>query len=163
MVKEKEMTWLEIMDVLDNMPLHLLKKEAELWHYDEDGVVIDVLPIQKLINPDDEKGDYEWRKGGNYSLSFWTFDSPKPEPEPRKFYVDTTMNVSAQFCIQADSKENAFDKMRFAICNKLFFDSVKDDFDFDEFEMFDTWDVTEDEVYECFDNVDPIDVDSFIV
>jgi len=71
-----------------------------------------------------------------------------------------TMNVSAQFCIQADSKEDALDKMRVAVCNKSFFDSVKDDFDFDEFEMFDTWDITE-EVSECFDNVDPLVIDDF--
>ena len=83
--------------------------------------------------------------------------------EPRKFYVYTTMNVSVMFCIQADSKEDAFDKMRVAVRNKRFFDSVKDDFDFDEVEMFDTWDVAEDEVFDwCCDDVDPIDIDSFI-
>ena len=152
------MTWLEIMNILDSMPFHLLKQEAELWRYDTHGNY-EIMPIHNLVNPNDDGESPEWEKDGAFSLSFQSFED---EPEPRKFYVDTTMNVSAQFCIQADSKEDALNKMRFAVCNKRFFDSVKDDFDFDEVEMFDTWGVVKDQVYECFDNVEPIDVDSFI-
>ena len=83
------------------------------------------------------------------------------KPEPRKFYVDLTMNATIQLCIQADSIEDASNKASRATYNKRFFDSIKDDFDFDEWELFDTMRVTD--TNECFDNVDPIDIDSFIV
>ena len=80
--------------------------------------------------------------------------------EPSKFYVDVKMNASIQLCIQANNIEDASNKANRAVYNKLFFDSVKDDFDFDEWELFDTMEVTD--VNECFDNVDPLVIDDFI-
>ena len=150
------MTWLEIMNILDNMPLHLLKKEAELWHYDCHGSY-EVMPVHHLVNPMDDGENPEWEKGGSFYLSMQSFEN---EPEPRKFYVDTTMNASVQLCIQAESKEDALNKMSKLMFNTEFFDSIRDDFVFDDNELYDTWSVTA--VNECFDNVDPIDVDSFI-
>ena len=157
------MTWLELMEALDEMPLHLLKHEIELWRYESFGH-IEVMPVHHLVNPHDDEGDPEWEKGGNYYLSLQSFaDGPKSfveEPDPKKFYVDVAMCPSVQLCIQADSESDALGKAGRLVKSKEFFDSIKDDFDFDEWELFDTMLVTA--TNECFDNVEPIYVDGFI-
>ena len=70
------MTWLEIMDVLDKMPRHLLKEEASLWHYDEQGEY-EVLPVHDVVSPLNDGKSKEWEPGGNYHLSLQSFNSER--------------------------------------------------------------------------------------
>ena len=159
------MTWLEIMDVLDNMPLHLLKKEAELWRYDAHGNY-EIMPIHNLVNPNDDGESPEWKKGGAFSLSFQSFeDEPKPETK-KKYLVDVTMLVPFSFYMEAKDYDEAKEKASTAMWSEAFFDSIKDDIDFKselvEETMFNTmeWSQIQEDNNQ---DVDPIDVDSFPV
>lgn len=152
------MTYLDLLNELRKLPVYLLEDEVELWRYEPTGD-IETMPIHHLVNPHDDDGDPEWHEGGNYHLSLQSF-AEEPEPDKRKFYVDAIMRPSVQFCIEADSVEDAVDKAGKLMWSPRFFDSIKDEFDFDETELFETMTLTD--VNECFDNVDPLDVDGFI-
>lgn len=68
------MTWLEIMDILDKMPRHLLKRDAELWHYDTDENY-KVLPVDDIVTPATDGGsDEDWGPDGDHRLSLQSFD-----------------------------------------------------------------------------------------
>ena len=89
------MTWLEIMDMLDKMPRHLLKREAELWHYDDEGNY-EILPIDDSVSPlNDSAPDEEWGPGGDCRLSLQSFDvDRKPEFHEYMVTIHRVCNVS---------------------------------------------------------------------
>jgi hypothetical protein len=89
------MTWLDILNVLEEMPIHLLKQESELWHYDDDGSY-DVLPIDSIVSPLSEgRDDPDWKKGGAYRLSLQSFDEErKPELNEYAVKIHRVCNVS---------------------------------------------------------------------
>lgn len=101
------MTWLEIMDVLDRMPRHLLKEEAKVWKYDSMGKV-EVLSVTNLVSPlsDGENADDpEWLPDGGYCLSLQAFTEDSKKPELREYTVKLrrTCNVS----VMAEDPEHA--------------------------------------------------------
>ena len=89
------MTWLEIMDMLDKMPRHLLKREAELWHYDDKGNY-EILPIDDSVSPlNDSAPDEEWGPGGDCRLSLQSFDGErKPKLNEYMVKIRRVCNVS---------------------------------------------------------------------
>lgn len=103
------MNWLEIMDVLDKMPRHLLKQDAELWHYDADGDTAEILSVDNLVSPLNEPDSREWEEGGCFHLTLQSYDKPAAEerPERRTFLVDVDTIVSQTFCVKATSREDA--------------------------------------------------------
>jgi len=115
------MTWLEIMDVLDKMPRHLLKEEASLWHYDEQGGY-EVLPVHDLVSPLNDGESKEWEPGGAFGLSLQSFDEEKPEPK-QTYCVCIGTFVDQSFCIEADSMDDARQKALKLLWNKEFFDA----------------------------------------
>ena len=79
-------TWLELMDVLDRMPRHLLKQGVELWHYDGNGDY-DILPVDEIVSPLNDSGsDEDWGPGGDCHLSLQSYDE---ERETDKTYTFT--------------------------------------------------------------------------
>lgn len=98
------MTWLEIMEVLDKMPLHLLKKEAELWHYDDEGNY-EILPIDDSVSPlNDSASDEEWGPGGDCRLSLQSFDVDR-KPELKEYVA--IINRSCYVSIMAKDRDQA--------------------------------------------------------
>lgn len=96
------MTWLEIMEVLDRMPRHLLNRKAELWHYDDEGNY-DVLPVDNVVSPIDDNSEPEqWEPGGDYRLSLQSFGK-RPQLNEYMIKIHRVCNVS----VMADSPEQA--------------------------------------------------------
>ena len=99
------MTWLELMDMLDKMPRHLLKREAELWHYDHKGNY-EILPIDNIVSPlnDSDSESKEWGPGGSYGLSLQSFDDErKPDLHEYMVAIHRVCNVS----VMAENPEQA--------------------------------------------------------
>lgn len=98
------MTWLELMDMLDKMPRHLLKREAELWHYDDEGNY-EILPIDDSVSPlNDSAPDEEWGPGGDCRLSLQSFDiNRKPDLHEYMVKIHRVCNVS----VMAENPEQA--------------------------------------------------------
>ena len=98
------MTWLELMDMLDKMPRHLLKREAELWHYDHKGNY-EILPIDDSVSPlNDSAPDEEWGPGGDCRLSLQSFDiDRKPDLHEYMVKIHRVCNVS----VMAENPEQA--------------------------------------------------------
>ena len=98
------MTWLEIMDMLDKMPRHLLKHEAQLWHYD-DKCNYEVLPIDDIVTPITDGGsDEDWGPDGDYRLSLQSFDEErKPRLNEYAVAIHRICNVS----VMAEDPEQA--------------------------------------------------------
>ena len=98
------MTWLEIMNMLDKMPRHLLKHEAELWHYDDEGNY-DVLPVDDIVTPITDGGsDEDWGPDGDYRLSLQSFDVDRsPKLNEYTVKIRRTCDVS----IMAEDPEQA--------------------------------------------------------
>ena len=131
------MTWLEIMDVLDKMPRHLLKKEANLWHYDEQGKY-EVLPVHDLVSPLNDGESKEWEPGGAFGLSLQSFDEEKPKPK-QTFVVLTSTIFGQQFSIEADDVDDAREKAnRLVHCERFFKDRMRSNWSCDN-----GWDCTE--------------------
>ena len=98
------MTWLEIMDMLDKMPRHLLKREAELWHYDDEGNY-EILPIDDSVSPlNDSAPDEEWGPGGDCRLSLQSFDVDR-KPELNEYAV--TLRRTIRISVMAQDLEQA--------------------------------------------------------
>jgi hypothetical protein len=104
MEKEKKMTWLELMVVLDKMPRHLLKDNVELWHYDNDGNY-ETLPVDGIVSPISDGGGYEdWGPDGDAYLSLQSFDEErKPKLNEYTVKILRTCDVS----IMAENPEQA--------------------------------------------------------
>lgn len=100
------MTWLEIMDVLDKMPRHLLKEDAELWHYDGTGKT-EVLPVANLVSPlnDSEPDSDEWKDGGCYHLSLQSFDEGRIRPRLEEYTVK--LRRTCDVSVMAEDTEQA--------------------------------------------------------
>lgn len=157
------MTWLEILQVLEKMPYHLLKDDAELWYRDDSGSVIDVLPVNHIVNPhDDDASDPEWEKGGTYYLTLESWAEPKPKDT---FLIQTSTILGQQFAIEADSVEDAREKAKRLVNDKAFFDEHMHakwsyDNEWDAAEVIDVvtgWDLHDDE---CF--ISPTTVDKYL-
>ncbi len=89
------MTWLELMELLDRMPRHLLKRDAELWHYDDKGNY-EVLPVDDVVTPLTDGGsDEDWGPDGDYRLSLQSFDvDHKPKLNEYMVKIHRVCNVS---------------------------------------------------------------------
>jgi hypothetical protein len=155
------MTWLEILQVLEKMPYHLLKDDAVLWAYDVNDD-IETVPIHHLVNPADDPNDPNWKKGGDYRLSLQSFADSKPK---ETFLIQTSTILGQQFAIEADSVEDAREKAKRLVNDKAFFDEHMHakwsyDNEWDAAEVIDVvtgWDLHDDE---CF--VSPTTVDKYL-
>lgn len=160
------MTWLELMDTLDKMPRHLLKREAELWHYDHEGNY-EILPIDNIVSPlnDSDSESKEWGPGGSYGLSLQSFDDERNEPGKKKYLIQTSTILGQSFFIDADDKDDAREKARRLVNNCKFFDdhmhakwSYDNEWDATEvLDVVDGWEPEAEDVY-----IAPEVVDSYL-
>lgn len=100
------MTWLELMDVLDRMPRHLLKDNVELWHYDNDGNY-EILPVDEIVSPISDGGsDEDWGPDGDHYLSLQSFDEErKPKLQEYVVSIHRVCNVSVMAECEEQAKE----------------------------------------------------------